>query len=479
MKLKGYTDLLEVGHGAQGTVYRAQQPRIGRTVALKVTRFATSAQCADLIRRLRRIAGLSIQGIPRVYDIIAEGKTAWAASEFVEGVPLSAVPTPQLSPWSKLELGIRLAQTLHRVHASGVVHGDLKPRNAILTRTGDVVLVDLGFARERGQSQNPESSAVEGTVAYLAPELLSPQTPHDRAAADLYALGVVLYELLLDVQVRPGAAGQGITPTAMGLLPAETAHVVTACLASSPEDRPRSAELVAHQLVTVQGSHTPPEVDELAETGEYLFGCHMARCCVDAARGKSRRSPNEAYRLLAEALEWDPDNGEAVSLLQTFHRSSETGWRRWTLAATVGIALLGAALAVSLIRSEQHSSAEHVFEVALADTRLDTPRTRGASAQLPKHGKPALRTAPELRERKTGRLRIRGLPGSCRIMLDGAGIGRRVLNDGVQVDAGVHTVTVRTADGSEYSRQITVLPFERKSISLPVSPGKVDKENGR
>jgi hypothetical protein len=186
------------GRGGMGAVYRAHQRALGRDVALKILvpnhpgaaeRFATEA---------RALARLSHPGIVTVYDVGRDGELCWLAMEFVDGPTLrEAMHAKTLDPIRALALIPTLCDALQYAHDQGVVHRDIKPENLLLDRDGRLKIADFGLARmlcdENGQTQH--SQTVLGTPSYMAPEQIEHPASVDHRA-DLFALGVVFYELL-------------------------------------------------------------------------------------------------------------------------------------------------------------------------------------------------------------------------------------------------------------------------------------------
>ena len=186
------------GRGGMGAVYRAHQRALGRDVALKILvpnhpgaaeRFATEA---------RALARLSHPGIVTVYDVGRDDELCWLAMEFVDGPTLrQAMRTKTLDPIRALALIPTLCDALQYAHDQGVVHRDIKPENLLLDRDGRLKIADFGLARMLSDGNGPSqhSQTVMGTPSYMAPEQIEhPATVDHRA--DLFALGVVFYELL-------------------------------------------------------------------------------------------------------------------------------------------------------------------------------------------------------------------------------------------------------------------------------------------
>jgi tetratricopeptide (TPR) repeat protein len=283
-RLGRYEVLGLLGAGGMGQVYRARDTRLERTVALKVlpVEFASEPiRRARFDREARAISALEHPHICTLYDVGEEGGRAYLVMEHLEGGTLAArlwkgpLPLAQV-----LEVGTQIADALATAHQHGIVHRDLKPGNVMLTKTG-VKLLDFGLARLTGQGEHPvveelTSASTEadlltgqgnilGTVPYMAPEQLEGR-PAD-ARTDIWALGVVLYEMLTGR--RPFEGGSAATlivailqqePPSLAslepLAPPALEHVVGRCLAKDPDARWQTARDVASELGWISRGRT-------------------------------------------------------------------------------------------------------------------------------------------------------------------------------------------------------------------------------
>jgi predicted Ser/Thr protein kinase len=196
-------DILElIGHGGMGAVYKARQIALDRLVALKIIRPETSDPtfAERFAREARALAQLNHPNIVTVYDF---GRTAgmyYLLMEFVDGVNLRQVlHDDELEPGRALAIVPQICEALEYAHHEGVVHRDIKPENILLDGRGRVKIADFGLAKLVNQSaaefQLTGTRQVMGTPHYMSPEQMeSPQTVDHRA--DIYSLGVVLYEML-------------------------------------------------------------------------------------------------------------------------------------------------------------------------------------------------------------------------------------------------------------------------------------------
>jgi len=198
-----------LGRGGMGTVYLASDTLLGRQVALKVLNAGgseDSAERARLMREARLAAALEHERVARVYDVAEHDGSLFVAMEYVRGVSLRVWMAEARQPSEILGLVVQIADGLRVLHANGVMHRDLKPENVMLQADGSVKLVDFGLAGQfELPAETPEGgdgavnggdkslSAFRGTPGYMAPEQYAGQ--RGDARADVFALGVVVYEL--------------------------------------------------------------------------------------------------------------------------------------------------------------------------------------------------------------------------------------------------------------------------------------------
>lgn len=198
-RLGRYELIREVGKGGTGTVYKAYDTRLDRVVAVKTIRpdlAEPDALARVLAREAKTLAGLSHKNIVAVYDAGEIDGTPFISMEYVEGTPRAPL-TPAMIR--------KVAEAVAYAHARGVVHRDLKPGNILVDREGEPKVIDFGLARALGELRG--RGAPEGTPAYMAPEQIRGQAG---PAADVYALGVCLYEALTGTRPVDGASAEEI-----------------------------------------------------------------------------------------------------------------------------------------------------------------------------------------------------------------------------------------------------------------------------
>ncbi len=200
-KLGKYELLETVGQGAFGTVYKARDAELDRVVAVKVPRAGQLADAQDLdrfLREARSVAQLRHASIVTVHDVGQVEGVPYLVSDFVAGVTLADLLSARRPGFRETaELLAAVSDALHYAHQRGVVHRDVKPSNVMIGEGGAAFLMDFGLAkREAGEISMTLDGQVLGTPAYMAPEQARGESHAVGPRADVYSLGVVLYQLL-------------------------------------------------------------------------------------------------------------------------------------------------------------------------------------------------------------------------------------------------------------------------------------------
>jgi serine/threonine-protein kinase len=195
-----YKVLEELGRGAMGVVYRAQDPALDRVVALKTIALSDDADGRqDYQKRFAleaRAAGkLTHPNIVTTFDFGEDGDLAYMAMELLEGVDLrERLKQGALAVAEAVNIAMQVADGLGFAHEHGVVHRDIKPGNIMLLERGDVKIMDFGIARMRSADHKTSTGLVLGTPRFMSPEQIA-GSPVDQRS-DIFSLGAVLYEML-------------------------------------------------------------------------------------------------------------------------------------------------------------------------------------------------------------------------------------------------------------------------------------------
>jgi eukaryotic-like serine/threonine-protein kinase len=259
--LVGRYEILEIiGTGATGRVARAHDPMIGRLVAIKLfaKELAQGAARQRFLQEARVVGQLSHPSIMTLHDmgIDEPTQTPYLVMEYLEGLPLDRIlekgslPFPKACAWVA-----EIACALGVAHRKGVIHGDVKPANVLITNDGRVKLMDFGMARLA--SHDTGSSPLLGTPAYWCPEQILGKPQDSRS--DLFSLGVVLYEMVTGKRPFDADSLQGICGRVLSSTPLPASHanpsvpsgfdgVIVRCLAKDPAARYATAEILAEEL---------------------------------------------------------------------------------------------------------------------------------------------------------------------------------------------------------------------------------------
>jgi serine/threonine protein kinase len=282
----------QIGAGGMAEVYRAEDLRLGRTVAIKILR-AQFATDPNTLRRFldeaRSLAGFSHPNVVNVYDVGKQSERYYIVMEYVPGEDLRhKVENEKRVPMRQaLDIARQVAQGIGSAHRKGLVHRDLKPGNILIAPTGEVKVADFGIARIMATTGYTEPGIVWGTTAYLSPEQVRGEqaTP----TSDVYALGVVLYEMLAG---EPPFQGEDRVAVALKHLhdppppfdeslnlPRGVVFLVQKALAKNPADRFANADEMARAL------------GEYARTGDTGPRPVVTTAPVPAVSGTTRINP--------------------------------------------------------------------------------------------------------------------------------------------------------------------------------------------
>jgi len=277
-QIQQYQLLEKLGAGGMGEIYKAQDTRLNRTVAIKVL---PSAKSGDPDRRRRFLqeaqaaSGLNHPSIITIHDVISEGDTEFMVMEYVQGKTLNdLIPKGGLRVPLLIKYALQMADALSTAHAAGIVHRDLKPANAMVTDAGLVKILDFGLAKLTDRGPVPDAGddrtrtianvapmtvegSILGTVSYMSPEQAQGKKVDTRS--DIFSFGAVLYEMATGARAFEGESSLSTLSAILRDeakpmaevapdVPPQLETVIQRCLRKLPDDRWQSMREVQAAL---------------------------------------------------------------------------------------------------------------------------------------------------------------------------------------------------------------------------------------
>lgn len=293
--LGGYVLEEELGRGSMGMVYRGKQVALAREVAVKILPSSLAqdpSYVARFIREAQIIAGLNHPNIVQIYDAGQQNGVLYFVMEFVQGPTISSLLHLDGSIPQHLaaEYIAQIADALDAAYKErNVIHRDIKPENLMLDRWGRIKVMDFGLARAPGLQQITVAKTLVGSIYYASPEQIWGKTLDNRS--DIYALGVVLYEMVTGQRPYAGrtlqeltatiTAGRAIPPTALAPdLSPELERIILTAMAPNRDQRFAQAGLLAEGLRALQlrapsvGPISPLRDQNPSASVETLDGTH-------------------------------------------------------------------------------------------------------------------------------------------------------------------------------------------------------------
>ena len=247
-----------VGSGAFGKVWRAKDTKLDRTVAIKLPR-ASGESAEQFLKEAKIAARLTHPNIVGVYDTGTSDGQPFIASEFIDGQPLNEWAKQQdQSPTEVARLTGKLAEALHFAHEAGIVHRDLKPSNILMDSSGEPHVTDFGLAKRVADETMTVAGNLLGSPAYMSPEQARGNAYKSDRRADVYSLGVILYELLVGERPFRGNPesvihqviyNEPVSPSMVWpKVPKDLETICLKCLSKELSQRYESARLLADDL---------------------------------------------------------------------------------------------------------------------------------------------------------------------------------------------------------------------------------------
>jgi len=386
----------QLGAGGMGVVYSAYDTILERQVAIKVVGdrvLADKTARALLLHEARAASSLNHPNICTVHEVGDSDGEAYIVMEQVGGEPLSSlIGTKGLSPDQVVRYGIQIADALAHAHQHGVIHRDLKSTNTMITPEGRVKVLDFGLASRLPDTELHEATSstvpladsrnIVGTLPYLAPELLRGEAAEART--DIWALGILLYEMASGAQPFQGRTGFELTSTILreppaplpASVPPSLGTVILRCLEKSPDDRYKQARDVRAALEAAKLSQPetlpPPAVRRFGLSFWLFLLVPLLFIAIFLAlnwkesrdwilqRGKHSAAPASTH--IAKPR-------KSVAVL-SFHNASSSDQEKWLSTALAGMLAteLSAGEKLRIIPAENIARMERDLSLAGSDT---------------------------------------------------------------------------------------------------------------
>lgn len=411
-----------IASGQVTEVFRAVQQPLGRDVAVKVlkpTIASASPFAASLEREARVLAGLRHENISRALDFGHDDQDMWLVLELVDGFTLRHVmdEAGQLDVPTAVAVALEIARALAHAHDHGVTHCEVRPANVLIGKDGRVVLIDFGSAHVEHMASSPEPVDADATLtapSYMSPEQILGESVDPRS--DVFAMGVVLYELLSGRRPFEGSDDRTLAhsirhdePKSLGrAVPRPLGQIVARCLQKLPHDRFASARELCTSLEGVYGSlSTTPR--------RRLIASSLARA-----------------RLIERPPQVDEDRPDRLGGASS--RPSVVPALRMLLAM-FGLLVVGGVVIHVVFREEIAS--------------------RSASGQGP------LLLVPD----EAGSLRVLARPWA-HVSVDGERVATTPFARPIPLSPGVHHVTLQHPNAPDERRTVTLAPGERVVLDV-------------
>jgi len=259
-----YRILEKLGEGGMGVVYKAQDLKLDRLVALKFLPAHITVDQAELNRffqEARSAAVLNHPNICTVYGIHEEGEQPFIEMEFIDGKTIRSLDLSSTRPETSIGYGIQIGEALQEAHSKGIVHRDIKADNIIVNSKNQVKVMDFGLAKMKGSMKLTRTSSTVGTLGYMAPEQI--QGGEVDARSDIFAFGAVLFEMLTgrlpfrgehEAAMMYSIINEDPEPLNKyrGDAPEELQRIISRALEKDPEDRYQSAADMVSELRRIQ-----------------------------------------------------------------------------------------------------------------------------------------------------------------------------------------------------------------------------------
>ena len=443
---KGFSHPVQIGTGGFGSVYRARQVALGRLVALKFIDEKDSQTRAVLKREASLQADLHLPGIPQVYDVLDLSGKLCIVMQWINGCNLRTILQQNPPLDCKYAIATEIIAIASSLHERGYAHRDIKPENIIISKKG-VFLIDFGLARHvLNDKRQTMADVVKGTPAYIAPELWQGRGhTADLIRADVFSLGKVIHEML----------GLESTP-----------ECISKALIENPDLRLASAR----QFLDDWQLFVPQKAVDWIEIAEPCASKMLAAQLIGASQSLiNERRTEEAYQLLVECLQTDPDSPDALEMMERFPTiKKKRSYQKTIQNFLIGsVAVMVGALSVYLLIGYTHEKVrDSIPESRTEDSRSLLIMTSGSHTQSVDITLP-FKDVPIPIRSIHGHIMIASYPPTGHFLFDNAPTD--ISKDRLQVNAPSKEHILSWLSESKdivWKEIILALPFEEKRICI-------------
>ena len=438
---------VSIGSGSFSTVLRVFQRKLQRHVVVKIIPVSGTDKADVVAREARVIASMRLSCVPRLYDIIQSRKNNLIVIEWVRGIELAALLRHALPKKVAFAIASNIVAALSHVHASNIAHRDLKPENIVVNGSGAVFFVDFGFSCSLPNAA-PGPGVLQGTPAFMAPELWSCREAVDYKKADMFALGTILKNLL------------------------DESFPAFASVLTETDPVLRPADCTAFDALWRANVGDPADGQTLRNHVQPLISRYLAPLLIAASRQlHAEGRKEESYALLTESLREWPDNAEALDFLQTAFSSPTIKPKKKRSFVYAGASCLCLAALVA------------AYVLGARSSRVVYSKVNTAGFTEPDRGDRALLLNSAMRKGPTAPAKLRlnpsgaGLSGNVVVVnplrkgslsVDGDPLARGLNGKASAcLTAGAHRIEWFDSTMQRgFGETVELLPFETKTISL-------------
>lgn len=442
----GFTHPILTGEGAFSSVYRVRQTSLDRWVAMKIITEKDSFRRNALLSEAKTQANIHLDCIPQIYDTFEWDKRICIVMQWLKGVSLREI----LDDFPTINYRYRIADSLISavadLHEQGFAHRDLKPENILISPENGVFLVDFGFTKSVVDGRKSMSGTIKGTPAYMAPELWSSNSIINPLRTDLFSLGKILKEMFLNET--------------------ELQSMIHSLLEDNPDRRPESARgfytLWNASTGLVSGLATWRQI-----AGNVSSLQHSRKLLTAARELLYANRDEEAYWLLVECLEEDPEYEEALEFMRKFPKSSNKNKKRNQIFKFSALAALILLIILSYFAGRMSLKKDYVLSIPSPTydklpSQLLTSQSGNSDISIARLLEDTLKSAS-----LKGRIIIQNHPEKGTFSIDDSLSDTTNLISGIECLYGTHTLSWKNDSGFIiWKEKVNLLPFQKKYISI-------------